>query len=276
MIRIKLYFLCWLQNNLHISEYIETHSRSDGKHVLMRQQITFIPSFPWIIHERILSFQVSVRIVQHPVILRSHFFSSSVKISKCLNHNTSIQRAETHFPEQFLIFNIEMSMRWHWRASQQSSWSVSSNQSLKKKEWASAAMQGLKSAGEKAPPIPQKQLLNGLRKRRWHAAVMFHPLRGETRRRGRFAVTWKTCKKNPKKSKLWVSIEAPWIHLNAHSDAHGPAHPQSQSGPALSPLPAAWDGWWQIPALRVPLSKRNGGKKDRGEMKGETKGGVRV
>lgn len=58
------------------------------------------------------------------------------------------------------------------------------------------------------------------------------------------------------------------IHLNAHSDTYRAGSSIARSGPALNPLPAAWNGWRQIPALRPPLSKRNGGREGQGEMEG--------
>ncbi len=48
-------------------------------------------------------------------------------------------------------------------------------------------------------------------------------------------------------------FERPLRHLQAGSSI-------ARSGPALNPLPAAWNGWREIPALRSPLSKRNGGR----------------
>lgn len=59
-------------------------------------------------------------------------------------------------------------------------------------------------------------------------------------------------------------FERPLRHLRAGSSI-------ARSGLALNPLPAAWNGWRQIPALRLPLSKRNGGREGRGEMEGQTK-----
>ena len=49
-------------------------------------------------------------------------------------------------------------------------------------------------------------------------------------------------------------FERPLRHLRAGSSI-------ARSGPALNPLPAAWNGWRQIPAPRPPLSKRNGGRR---------------
>lgn len=56
-------------------------------------------------------------------------------------------------------------------------------------------------------------------------------------------------------------FERPLRHLRAGSSI-------ARSGPVLNPLPAAWNGWRQIPVLRPPLSKRNGGREGQGEMEG--------
>lgn len=51
-------------------------------------------------------------------------------------------------------------------------------------------------------------------------------------------------------------FEHPLRHLWAGSSL-------ARSGPALNPLPAAWNGWQQLPALGLPLSERKRGR-DRG------------
>lgn len=58
-------------------------------------------------------------------------------------------------------------------------------------------------------------------------------------------------------------FERPLRHLRA-----GSSIARSGPPPALNPLPAARDGWRQIPVLRPPLSKRDGGRGGRGEMEG--------
>lgn len=47
-------------------------------------------------------------------------------------------------------------------------------------------------------------------------------------------------------------FERPLRHLRAGSSI-------ARSGPVLNPLPATWNGWWQIPVLWPPLSERNRG-----------------
>lgn len=80
--------------------------------------------------------------------------------------------------------------------------------------------------------------------------------------------TRKICEDNAPGDKVRYSrraplnlFERPLRHLGAGSSI-------ARSGPTLNPLPAAWNGWQQIPALRLLLSKRNGRREGQGETRG--------